>query len=272
MIRKALHAGTFYPRFGNQIQDSIAKWTKDAMPSAANEHSLGIILPHAGYVYSGACAALGLASVAGERWDSIIIVHPSHQGIHFDFSVSPFNEYESPLGNLMLDKELYRILSPAGEKELELDYHRLEHSLEIQLPLIKHFFPNATICPVMLGNQIPSVAQRLGALLYDAVYKSARRILIVVSSDLSHYHDSDTAEKMDAQLIRYVTELNPEGLWRGHDLGKLEACGIGGIATLLYMASQYRSPKVRVIDYTHSGKVSGMNNQVVGYLAAKIFE
>ncbi|MCK9557891.1 MAG: AmmeMemoRadiSam system protein B [Candidatus Cloacimonetes bacterium] len=272
MIRKAIHAGTFYPRFANQIQDNIAQWLKNAGASPANERCLGLILPHAGYIYSGACATLGLASAAGEKFDSIIVVHPSHQGIHFDFSVSPFTEYECPLGNLTLDNELYRILSPAGEKNLDLDYHRLEHSLEIQLPLIKHFFPDAKICPVMMGNQIPSVAERLGAILYDAVYKSAKRILVVVSSDLSHYHNSELAEQMDALVIRHVSQLDPVALWHGNELGKLEACGIGGIMALLYMAKLYKSPQVRVINYTHSGKVSGMNSQVVGYLAARIYE
>lgn len=271
MIRKALHAGTFYPRFGNQIQEQIATWLKDAVPTPVNERCLGLVLPHAGYVYSGACAALGLASVAHESIESIIILHPSHQSNHFDLSVSPFSEYECPLGNLHLDGELYRRLSAAGEQNLDLDYHAMEHSLEIQLPLIKHFFPQAKICPVMIGNQIPQVAQRLADLLYDIVYKSGRRILILVSSDLSHYHNAEKAEAMDAQVIRHITNLDAEALWRGASLGKLEACGIGGIMSLLRLAEHYSMAKVRIVNYTHSGKVSGMNNQVVGYLAARIF-
>lgn len=271
MIRKALHAGTFYPRFGNQIQDQIASWLKDVAPTPVNERCLGLILPHAGYVYSGACAALGFASVAQESIDSIIILHPSHQGNHFDFSVSPFSEYESPLGSLQLDGDLYRRLSHLGEQNLNLDYHAMEHSLEIQLPMIKYFFPQTKICPVMIGNQIPQVAQRLADQLYDIVYKSSRRILILVSSDLSHYYSADKAELMDAQVIRHITNLDAESLWRGATMGKLEACGIGGIMSLLRLAEHYSMAKVRIVNYTHSGKVSGMHSQVVGYLAARIF-
>lgn len=271
MIRKALHAGTFYPRFAGQIQSQIEAWLKDKVPTPVNERCISLLLPHAGYIYSGQCAALGMASVAHETIDSVIVLHPSHQGSHFDFSVSPFTEYECPLGNLQLDSELYRRLSAYAEQNLDLDYHAMEHSLEIQLPLIKHFFPQALICPVMIGNQIPQVAKRLSDLLYETVYKSSKRILIVVSSDLSHYHGAERAEKMDAQVIRHVTNLDSEGLWKGAMLGKLEACGIGGIMSMLELAGHYSLAKVRVIEYTHSGRVSGMNNQVVGYLAARIF-
>ncbi|MCB5260071.1 MAG: AmmeMemoRadiSam system protein B [Candidatus Cloacimonetes bacterium] len=271
MIRKAMHAGTFYPRFGNQIHDQISKWIQESVPSPSNERCLGLVVPHAGYIYSGACAALGFASAANERFDSIIVIHPSHRGIHFDFSVSPFTEYESPLGNLPLDGELYKQLSVSGTPNVHLDYHQLEHSLEIQLPLIKYFFPQSSICPIMIGNQVPPVAERLAELLYDLIYKSSKRILIVVSTDLSHYHAASKAEEMDMRLVNLVKSLDPEGLWDKAQTGKLEACGIGGVMTLLQFAHNYSLAKARIISYTHSGKVSGMNNQVVGYLAARVF-
>lgn len=271
MIRKAIHAGTFYPRFGNQIKDQIEQWLLKAAPAVSNERSVGIILPHAGYMYSGECAALGMAEVAHEHFDSIIVIHPSHQGNHFDFSFSPYTEYESPLGNLNLDTELYQRLSVTAEQNLDPDYHLLEHSLEIQLPLIKYFFPQSRILPILMGNQIPQVANRLARILYDAIYKSSKRILVLVSTDLSHYHPASRAEQMDARVIEYISKLDAEGLWRSAELSKLEACGIGGILTLLKITQNYSMAKVRIVQYTHSGKVSGMNNQVVGYLSAKIF-
>ena len=270
MIRKTVHAGTFYPRFGDQIRSQIESWQKEASPAPESERCLGLILPHAGYVYSGRCATLGMASIAKESIDAVIILHPSHQGNHFDFSVSPYAEYETPLGNLNLDTELYKLISPHGDSDLDLSYHSLEHSLEIQLPLIRYFFPQATICPVMIGNQIPSVAERLSEILYNVVYRSSRRILILVSSDLSHYHPAARAEVMDAQLAEYIIDLDPEGLWKADQMGKIEACGIGGIMSLLLLARHYSAIEPRIINYTHSGKVSGMDQQVVGYLAAKL--
>lgn len=271
MIRKTVHAGTFYPRFANQISELLQDWSKDAPTPIATERAIGVILPHAGYVYSGKCASLGLSSLANEDFESIIILHPSHQGNHFDFSLSPYTEYESPLGNLTLDHELYNILSPHGDQNLALDYHALEHSLEIQLPLLRYFYPEARICPVMIGNQIPAVADKLASLLYDVVYKSSRRILILVSSDLSHYHPAVKAEELDLRLSQHFVNLDAKALWKDALQGNVEACGIGGIMALIKMSQKYTAPQARVIQYTHSGKTSGNNGQVVGYLAAKVF-
>jgi AmmeMemoRadiSam system protein B len=270
MLRKTAHAGTFYPRFADQITSLLQKWIDEDPAANETERCLGLLLPHAGYIYSGKCATWGMASIAHENVDSFIILHPSHQGMHFDFSLSPYLEYETPLGNLALDADLYKALSPCAQQNIALDYHALEHSMEIQLPLIRYFFPDAKICPVMIGNQIPAVASDLAATLYDLVYKSARRIMILVSSDLSHYHPAKRAEEMDQRVARHFLALDAGALWKDDQHGLLEACGIGGIMTLLMMAQRYTSPTARVIHYTHSGESSGNNSQVVGYLAAKV--
>lgn len=142
--------------------------------------------------------------------------------------------------------------------------------MEIQLPLINHFFPNASVLPIMIGNQIPGVAKRLAALLNDVMYKSSQRIVILCSTDLSHYHKADKAEQLDKEIISNVLALQPEELWEAIQEDRCEACGIGAILTLLYVAGFYTAPETRLIQYTHSGIVSGNNSQVVGYLAAKI--
>ncbi len=270
MIRQPSHAGTFYPRFGDQVKRQIEAWISDAEAIPPNERSLGLILPHAGYMYSGQCAALGLHSLSNENIDSFIILHPSHQGHHFDFSVSPYGEYVTPLGSLKLNRSLYEKLSPHADQDISISLHQNEHSMEIQLPLINHFFPNATILPIMIGNQIPAVAKRLAALINDVMYKSEQRVVIICSTDLSHYHKAAKAEGLDQELIENVLSLNAEGLWEAIKEERCEACGIGAILTLLYAAGYYTAPDARLIQYTHSGKVSGNDNQVVGYLAAKV--
>lgn len=270
MIRNPMHAGTFYPRFGEQITKQIASWLEDAAPPAEKERSLGLILPHAGYMYSGQCAALGLHSISSENVDTFIILHPCHSGYHFDYSLSPFTEYVNPLGRLMLDKELYQKMAPDADQSIALSYHQNEHSLEIQLPLIQHFFPQARILPIMLGNQIPAVAKRLASSLYDIITRNGNRTIVLCSTDLSHYHSAAKAEAMDGTLIKGVMSLDAESLWKDINEAKCEACGIGGIMTLMYLAGMFSAPRVEVMNYTHSGKVSGNDMQVVGYLAAKI--
>lgn len=270
MIRQPSHAGTFYPRFGEQLTRQIDQWLVDVAPPAERERALGLVLPHAGYMYSGQCAALGLHSISHENIDAFVILHPCHSGHHFDFSLSPFSEYANPLGSLKLDNPLYNLLSPHADQNIGLSYHQNEHSMEIQLPLINHFFPQATVLPIMIGNQIPSVAQRLAELLHDAIYKSSRRIVLLCSTDLSHYHKAAKAEHMDGELMNLLLALQPDKLWQAIADDHCEACGIGGILSLLYIANKYTNPSVRTIQYTHSGKVSGNNQQVVGYLSAKI--
>ena len=271
MIRQPMHAGTFYPRFAEQIKRQVKTWLENAEQPNYHERTLGLILPHAGYMYSGACATAGLNSISNELIDTFIILHPSHQGSHFDFSFSPYTEYVNPLGTLHLDKSLYDILSPAGDQEIAISYHQNEHSMEIQLPLINYFFPQATILPVMIGNQIPAVAKRLAELIYEAVFKSSRRIVILCSTDLSHYHNASKAEGLDSVLLDSVKALDPEALWQDMLHNRCEACGVGGILSLLNFSQHYSSAHARIVQYTHSGKVSGNNSQVVGYLAAKIF-
>ncbi|MDD2229089.1 MAG: AmmeMemoRadiSam system protein B [Candidatus Cloacimonetes bacterium] len=270
MIRNPAHAGTFYPRFGDQVKRQIETWISAAEEPKHNERNLGIILPHAGYMYSGQCAALGMHSISDENIDCFILLHPSHQGHHFDFSISPYSEYVNPLGSLKLNSDFYDKLSPQTNQNIELSYHQNEHSMEIQLPFISYFYPNATILPIMIGNQIPSVAKRLASMLNDVMYKSSQRVVILCSTDLSHYHKADRAEELDKELVANVLAMQPDKLWDSIQQGRAEACGIGAILTLLYVADYYTAPEAKLINYTHSGIVSGNNQQVVGYLAAKI--
>lgn len=270
MIRNPMHAGTFYPRFGEQIKKLITSWLEDAPQPPANERSLGLILPHAGYMYSGKCAALGLHSLSTENIDTFVILHPCHSGYHFDYSLSPFAEYTNPLGSLMLDSELYQKLAGDADQSIALSYHQNEHSMEIQLPLVSHFFPHAKILPIMIGNQIPAVAKRLATALYDMTTRSSKRIVVLCSTDLSHYHNAAKAEAMDSTLLNGIIALEPDRLWQDLNSGKCEACGIGGIMALMHLAKMYSTPRVEVVDYTHSGRVSGNDMQVVGYLSARI--
>lgn len=267
-----MHAGSFYPRSGEQIVSQIQGWTKGARPAPEGEKTLGLIVPHAGYVYSGECAARGFHSISGEDFDSFVILHPSHHGMHYDYSVSPFEEYDSPLGKLELDQDLYDSMSQTpGNARGENRLHETEHSMEVQLPFIKHFFPQARICPIMIGRPYPEVAIALAGKLHEAITASSKKTGIIVSTDLSHYYNSDTAEKMDTLIAKYITSLDTDGLWQSVQRRRCEACGIGGILTLLYYALKFPDARARTIHYTHSGKVTGDNLQVVGYLSSVIY-
>lgn len=270
MIRKNAHAGSFYPRFGDRIAAAIETWLVSPPQKKSAEEFLGLIVPHAGYVYSGACAARGWSLFAQAEYDTLVILHPSHHGMGFDWSIPPFREYETPLGNIEQDSEVAEILQGhdpdlGSSKRL----HEVEHSLEVQLPFIKYFFPEAKICPVMIGRPNPEDMTLLARQLRAA--QEGRKLGVVVSTDLSHFHNSSRAEKMDSLVIDHILRLDPAGLWKSAMNRDCEACGIGGLLALLYLVSPVEGAKARVIEYTHSGEISGDNENVVGYLSALIF-
>ncbi|MCB5258842.1 MAG: AmmeMemoRadiSam system protein B [Candidatus Cloacimonadaceae bacterium] len=272
MIRKTSHAGSFYPRFKEQIIAMITQWIAGETVAPASEEALALLVPHAGYIYSGACAAKGFHYISQQNFDSFIILHPSHQGIHFDYSVSPFEQYETPLGMLNLDIELYELLTHDNpDISNQIRYHEIEHSMEVQLPFIKYFFPNAQICSIMIGKPYPQVAIELAQILKIAINGTEKRVGIIVSSDLSHYYPATRAEKLDSIFAEQFLTLDPEKLWHSIVSESCEACGIGGILTLLYYVKDIPNVKAKIIQYTHSGKVTGDNTQVVGYLSALVY-
>ena len=270
MLRSALHTGTFYPRFASQLNPMIEAWVQNAPLRQINGRSLALVLPHAGYVYSGECAARGFQTLAHEHVDSFIILHPSHFGAHFEFSVSPYDQYECPLGMLERDEELAAYITPWADNKVQSSYHQKEHSMEIQLPFIKKLFPTAKILPVMIGRQSPEVAEKLARLIYTLLLKNEKKIVVLVSTDLSHYHPATKAKSLDQVVQLRLQNQDADGLWQDLQAGKCEACGIGGLLTVIAMAQSFTSPKVEIISYTHSGVVSGDNQQVVGYLSARI--
>ena len=272
MIRPTSHAGSFYPRFKEQIIAMINQWIAGEKVAPDSEKALSLLVPHAGYIYSGACAARGFHYISQQPLDSFIILHPSHQGIHFDYSVAPFEQYETPLGMLNQDKELFDLLTKDNSDIAnQIRYHEMEHSMEVQLPFIKYFFPEAQICPVMIGRPYPQVAMELAQRLKSAINGTEKRVGIIVSSDLSHYYPATRAERMDSVFAEQFLTLDPEKLWHSIVSESCEACGIGGILTLLYYVKEIPDAKAKVIHYTHSGKVTGDNTQVVGYLSALVY-
>lgn len=272
MIRKAAYAGSFYSRHAGQLTADFEAWTRGKAQAGASERVRGLIVPHAGYMYSGQCAALGYHYLSSQNIDRLIVLHPSHQGINFDWSVSPFTEYETPLGTVTQDAECAELLAQHSSHQAQTRLHEQEHSLEVQLPLIRHFLPEARICPVMIARPYPEVASKLAAKLREIVVALPGNTVFVVSTDLSHYYNADRAEKMDALILKYILGFDPDALWQGVLGRRCEACGIGGLLTLLHLCKDLPGIDAKIIEYTHSGKVTRDNQQVVGYLSAVLYQ
>jgi MEMO1 family protein len=267
VIRKAAFAGSFYDSDPELLLRDFEDWFSKAKEPELKSELAGLVSPHAGYMYSGFCAAHSYKLLTGKSIKTAIILHPSHRGNHFDFSISPFTEYHTPLGNLKLDEDMAEALFSKGAEVIDSWYHQNEHSMEVQLPFLKYILPDVRIVPVMFGVQNISVSRTLAQILADVVTDET---VVIVSTDLSHYHSALEAGKMDAALIRDFMSNNIESMYNNIKHGRTEACGFGGILTLMFLAENIGNCKFTELLYTHSGVASGDNSQVVGYLAAAL--
>ena len=213
-----------------------------------------LIVPHAGWVYSGFTANFAYRIVANSTPKRIAVIGPSHKFAFDGISVSLEDKYQTPCGNLDIDIQMsQKLIENFGV--LNLEYVHTEHSTEVQMPFIKHYFSNIPVMELIYSNYTPS---KLSEIIN---YLLSNNTLIVISSDLSHYYDLKTANALDYNCLEAVAE---------EDINKLsscEACGKIGIEAMIISAKEMNLTSF-IVDYRTSADVSGDTNQVVGYMSA----
>jgi len=227
----------------------------------------GIVSPHAGYMYSGFTAAHGYRALKGKKFDAVIVVGPSHQEYFDGISVYPGTSYRTPLGEVPIHQDVRTQLVRHGKPlSLSVAGHRTEHSVEVQVPFLQRVFGSFSFVPVVMGDQSPELCTALA----DAIVSAAagRNILLVASSDLSHYHPYEEAVALDRRVIDLVETFEPHRLMESLEHHHLEACGGGPIVAVMLAAKQLGANTARVVHYCNSGDVTGDKGAVVGYLSA----
>jgi len=272
MIRNPVVAGSFYPGDSSILRNMITEYLQKAIIKEEQGDILGVIAPHAGYVYSGQCAAFSFNTLKKKDFDLAVIIAPSHRFADFDFSVGDYDEYLTPLGGVKVAKDIINELKVRYKMGTCYYANNLEHSLEVQLPLLQQVKPNAKIVPILLGEQNPKNSRRLASILAEYFKDRLDNTVFIVSSDLSHYYDSEIATEMDSELAANLEDMNINKMEEDVKLGKVEACGIGGILTLMNLAKEFNYSKVKNLDYRNSGEVSGDYKQVVGYLSSCVYK
>ncbi len=272
-IRKPVVSGTFYPQDSDELRKLIKSYLDSVdLPRQYNNDILGVISPHAGYVFSGQCAAYAFQQLAYKDFDTAIVIAPSHQCGDFYFSVGDYDAYQTPLGKINVDRELAEQLLTDSKFVFYPYAHNSEHSLEVQLPFLQIIKPQVKILPILIGYQYDLSSDYLGKILSSLLAKRMDKTVFIASSDLSHYHNSRKAELLDKNLISAIESLDFELLWKVIKEKKGEACGFGGILTMLNIAKTLRYDKAKTLCYTHSGETSGDHSQVVGYLAGMFYK
>lgn len=270
-IRKPVIAGSWYPGNPEALKQEIESFLEQAAITEIPRKPVAIISPHAGYLYSGQVAAHAYKAIAGHEYSAVVVISPSHR-LYLPFvSVWTSGAFETPLGTLEVDESLCeKLIATSGVFTDDTRPHDSEHALEIQLPFLQVVLGHFRLCPLIMGRQEPDACRELAQALHSSI-EDPDNVLIVASSDLSHFHPAARAESMDARVARAVEGFDIDGLGRDLERSESEACGGGPILTALMYAQALSRTRSRVLKYAHSGHITGDNSSVVGYLSAVIW-
>ena len=269
-IRESVAAGSFYAGNPGELSSQINEFL-DNTESSDIKNIKAIICPHAGYIYSGQVAAYSYKQIVGQKFDSVFLIAPSHSE-YFDFiSIYSGDAYRTPLGLVHVDKERSKILADNSMGiKLSVYGHRDEHSLEVQLPFLQVLFKSIKIVPVVIGNQNNQNIEELGKSI-GSLFKN-EKILIIASTDLSHYHPYDIAVSLDQKVKKLIDDFDQERLMTEFISNNAEMCGGGPVISAMIASKILGANASKILIYKNSGDISGDRSAVVGYLAAAFYK
>jgi len=274
VIRRPVVAGRFYAGFEKDLKVEIKKCFEHnkgpgSMPGPVVDKMttpIGLISPHAGYVYSGPVAAHAYFAAAEKgRPERVVIIGPNHTGYGSGISVWPHGIWRTPLGSISVDHQFVEDLENRFGDSLSKDTtaHILEHSVEVQIPFLQAIYGNDfLLVPLIMADQSIDTSRKLASTLKEMVSES-EPTLFVASSDLNHYESHDVTSRKDELLIRSIEKQDDELVYRTAHTERISACGIGPVCVLLRMFSSITS-----LAHATSGEISGELAHTVGYYAA----
>lgn len=268
-IRKPVWAGQFYESDPDRLSRQLELWLESAEVKPMEGAVVGLIAPHAGYVYSGRVAAAGYRLVRGLSVDSVIIIGPSHQLAFEGCSIYLRGGFETPLGVAEVDQDLAKEIARHSGFGYIPEAHDREHSVEVQVPFIQKVFPRARIVPVVMGNQTERTIQALAGALARAL--RGKKVLVVASTDLSHFLNRVQANERDRKTIELIQKFDMRTLSRQIERHENIMCGGGPVLALLYYARKIGPSRVEVLSYADSAAAGGPDDRVVGYLSAAVY-
>lgn len=266
MQRQPVVAGQFYPGNPNQLRSDLARMIPQADPK---RRVRGIIAPHAGYVYSGAIA--GQAYGAIQIPATVLIIGPNHHGAGDPAALYPAGQWLTPLGPVTINSRLNDLITThAPLVHLDSLAHRFEHSLEVQLPFLQALRPEITCAALCLGHGDYTLLKELGEGIAAAIREYGEDVLIVASSDMTHYESAASARRKDDLALERVLAFDPQGLLHVCRSEMISMCGAVPAAVMLIAARELGATAAEVVAYGTSGDVTGDNRQVVGYAAVLV--
>jgi len=263
-LRPAVVAGFFYPLSAASLKSQIASFLSDSAPQ--KQELIACMLPHAGYVYSGSVAVKTLAHVIVKK--RILLIGPNHTGAGRDLSIVTKGAWETPLGKSNIDTDLaVKLLAGCTALQEDESAHAREHSLEVELPLLQYFNPAVEIVPIAVMSSEVKVLKDTGRQIGTIIGESGLKkdVLIVASSDMTHYEPEALAKTKDKQAIDAICQLSEDKLAeRVASLG-ITMCGWAPVIIMLSAAKALGATKATLTAYQTSADVTGDSDSVVGY-------
>jgi MEMO1 family protein len=272
-------AGMFYPSSAASLKKQIEECFLHSigpgkLPSGKinkRSHPLALISPHAGYVYSGPVAAHGYLELDGRsRPRTVVVIGPNHYGIGMDVSIYPDGVWVTPLGEVKIDSQLGRELAELSDIfSLDELSHAREHSIEVQIPFLQYVLGDFSFLPICMLDQSIEVSLEVGRALAELL-KERTGIMLVASTDFTHYEPHQVAVKKDSIALDNIRKLDVETLYRVLREVDISMCGYGPVSAVLEASRRLGASKAELLKYATSGDITGDKSSVVGYASLKI--
>ncbi|MBU1452552.1 MAG: AmmeMemoRadiSam system protein B [Proteobacteria bacterium] len=261
MSRAPAVAGRFYPGRPEELKVMIQQYLD---PGAQPEPALAVVCPHAGYVFSGSVAGKVFSRVAIPR--RVVVLGPNHQGLGERAAVMTRGSWRTPLGDVPLDSLLgAELLARSGLVREDDLAHQYEHSLEVQVPFLQVLRPDVLLTPLCLSMLTDEQCAQLGRDLAGAIQSLGEAVLMVASTDMTHYESAQSAQAKDQLALEKVLALDPQGLYNTVASRRISMCGFLPTTVALTAALELGATSAELVAYTHSGMVTGDDDQVVAY-------
>jgi AmmeMemoRadiSam system protein B len=276
MIRKPAVAGYFYPKDKKELTKTVDDFISNVKHQKIPGRIIGIISPHAGYVFSGQVAAYSYRHIIGTQYDTVILLGPSHRVYLKGASVGTWDAYVTPLGKVKVNKEIVTSLLSAGEPFHFVEQaHIREHSIETQIPFLQRTLKKFDIVPIVMGSRSLAYCKKINEALAEIVEK--RNVLLVASSDMSHYPNYTDANNVDRNTLSLIMKYDPnlvfssekKVLSKGIPNLSTTLCGLSSVVTVMMTAKKLGGNTVKILHYANSGDVTingrRETRRVVGY-------
>ena len=277
-VRRAAVAGYFYPSDPDELNNSIKNSFLNRVgpgklpPSEKRVDALGYVVPHAGYEYSGPVAAHAYYEISALSEElTFIILGPNHYGIGSPIAVPQSDEWETPLGKVEIDETLkHELVRGSNIIDIDDSAHWREHSIEVQLPFLQYVKKNFKLLPISMAYMEMGAAIEVAETIFKAI--KGRRVMVLASSDMTHYEPQASVNEKDSIAIDAITSLDISRLYLVISQKNITMCGYGPVAVLMHLSKLMGYTDVRLLKHSDSGEMTGDRASVVGYASIGFYK